>query len=1231
MSDHASPNDDASFQPPSLEELSALLPQFEMKDFLAQGGMGAVYLARQISLDRLVAIKVLPPAWGAEAGYAELFQREAKAMAKLHHNHIVGVFDFGITTGGHLYLVMEYVSGHTLHELIRLHKLPTAKVQGLALQLCDGLAYAHEHGVLHRDIKPGNVLVSSGDEVKIADFGLARHAGAAVEEQSLGTPDYAAPELFTEGAMVDHRADIFALGIVLQEMLTGKVPGRPREPLAGHGTYDPGWEPLIAKATHANPVHRFRTVREMREAVANVAKRVAKPAPAPGAAPRPRIPASAPEPEPSSFPWIAVIAGVIVAAVVGVWWMRNRPQPAPQLPAPVSVNVATTPATSPNTAPVIPEGPSTGTPPGRESPKSPVVSKSPKAPLPYKPGPALTLAAVPPGHVFKLREGHKDVVYDVAVFPDQRHAASASADGTVAVWDLQSGNRIRSFGPVPGAVYRVAVSPDGRFVAAGGNDYKAYVWSVDAPEAAPKELPTTARSVAHLNFSPDGASLLVGASDVSQGLIVWDWKKSSSEVVPGFRSTPTGLEFAPGINAGAFVAIGQRVDPAGMVMELWLGDLARRSLVRQLGTPALTIIRTKITPDGRRGVGYAAGRVVCWDLESGRLLAQSDRMSGIAGDLEFLDNGRLVLFASLDRSLHIFETVTGKDVWTSAPAETQCTNSSAVVSGGRYVVTAGGWRFGTGMEKDGDYALHVWALPDLSTLKSEAAGNAIAAQQMLTLDKDDPELWALLVRLAAEWQEKSAASPDAARKELDEKYLGAVRREMSSASPRDREAYLSEISRVANASGGALPPGSPSSLVRLHDIYQQQVTLLPQKLASARSELGAAQMAQLEALEKKRADAKNAAGAARVQTVKRALTELKGEMVLAKLQEHFLPKVAAPTEPQVPTFTTSNSTSTVAGPPVPQATGDIPAFTTPMRGLVRPSPLHRVEVWPRNNSGRSTQIGLSKVPANLGPVVAIAVGDRHALALKPDGTVVQWGNEDNRILGVPSGVDRIVAIAAGPSVSACLRFDGAVIAWNSRQMLAQRTGQPPAVGVSPTSNYVIARHQDGSVSFMGPTPTSTNSSYTPPQGLTGCAQVCAVSNTTIALMKDGTVMGWGRPQNAGSYVASENMPKAELIDGVSIAANNDLAFLLKRSGEIVAWGQNVPADFNPRPRFPGATRLVPGRPTTGLAIGLEPGVWKFLSFSDNRYPIDVETAEARARGCTDIGIGTYFIVGLRPL
>jgi hypothetical protein len=110
-----------------------------------------------------------------------------------------------------------------------------------------------------------------------------------------------------------------------------------------------------------------------------------------------------------------------------------------------------------------------------------------------------------------------------------------------------------------------------------------------------------------------------------------------------------------------------------------------------------------------------------------------------------------------------------------------------------------------------------------------------------------------------------------------------------------------------------------------------------------------------------------------------------------------------------------------------------------------------------------------------------------------------------------------------------------------------------------------------------------------------------------------------------------NMPTQELVNGLSITSLNDLGILLKRTGDIVAWGQNVPPDLASKPRFPGATRILGCRPFSGLAIGFQPGVWKFLNFPDGRYPVDTENAERMARGCTEIGIGQYFMLGLRPM
>ena len=201
------------FDVPSVEEMAALLPQYAFEKLAAFGGMGAVYRGRQVSLDRPVAIKILPPEFGRQEDFAERFKSEARAMAKLNHTHIVGVYDFGITKEGHLYLVMEWVEGQTLHTLIHNGSIPVRKAASLAMQLCDALAFAHHHKILHRDIKPGNIMISEDDQVKVADFGLARPITGEAEENPFGTPDYAAPEILGKGA-VDQRADIFAAGVV---------------------------------------------------------------------------------------------------------------------------------------------------------------------------------------------------------------------------------------------------------------------------------------------------------------------------------------------------------------------------------------------------------------------------------------------------------------------------------------------------------------------------------------------------------------------------------------------------------------------------------------------------------------------------------------------------------------------------------------------------------------------------------------------------------------------------------------------------------------------------------------------------------------------------------------------------------------------------------------------------------------------------------------------------------
>src|SRR5262245_58746375 len=220
----------ASFRPPTPGELAPHFPQLEIGELLGVGGMGAVYKARQLRLDRTVALKVLPPEVGRDPAFAERFLREARTLARLSHPHIVTVHDFG-ESGGYFFFLMEFVDGVNLRQALQAGRFTPEKAIRVVPQVCDALQYAHDKGVVHRDIKPENILLNEQGRVKIADFGLAKLLGrepAAATltgtRQILGTPHYMAPEQMERPTAVDHRADIFSLGVLFYEMLTGKLP-----------------------------------------------------------------------------------------------------------------------------------------------------------------------------------------------------------------------------------------------------------------------------------------------------------------------------------------------------------------------------------------------------------------------------------------------------------------------------------------------------------------------------------------------------------------------------------------------------------------------------------------------------------------------------------------------------------------------------------------------------------------------------------------------------------------------------------------------------------------------------------------------------------------------------------------------------------------------------------------------------------------------------------------------
>ena len=271
---HAAEPDPVSFVPPTIEELGEMLPSYEVEALIASGGMGAVYKACQKDLDRMVAVKILPPEAGNDAESLNRFRSEARAMAKLNHPNIVSIYDFGVKEG-QCYFVMEYVEGRNVHELIIDGQVTPEMALGLLSQVCEALSYAHSKGIIHGDIKPSNIVVNGEGEVKLLDFGLARlmeHEQSDVDAEwvPMGTPEYAAPELYERGAVADPRTDIYALGVVYYEMLMRTVPqgtfALPSTSLAVDGRVDD----VIVRCLRPDPENRFQNASEVRQLLEDI-------------------------------------------------------------------------------------------------------------------------------------------------------------------------------------------------------------------------------------------------------------------------------------------------------------------------------------------------------------------------------------------------------------------------------------------------------------------------------------------------------------------------------------------------------------------------------------------------------------------------------------------------------------------------------------------------------------------------------------------------------------------------------------------------------------------------------------------------------------------------------------------------------------------------------------------------------------------------------------------------
>lgn len=309
---------------PLPEELQPWFPGLLILELLGVGGMGAVYKARQPRLNRLVALKILTCPTEHHGEFAMRFEREAQVMARMNHPHIVTIFDFGEIDrsesgiGTMFYLLMEFVDGSDLNRLIHSGGMDPAAALAFVPQICDALQFAHDQGITHRDIKPANVLVDRKGHVKIADFGLAKLVqgdetlamGLTMTGTAMGTPHYMAPEQWETPENVDHRADIYALGVVIYESLTGERPAGVFDPPSKKCKVDKRIDSVVMRAMEKHPERRYQQATEVKSAVMRVIERH------PG--------------HPAMRQGRRLWAGLIVAALAGVlgiagWYSRTKP------------------------------------------------------------------------------------------------------------------------------------------------------------------------------------------------------------------------------------------------------------------------------------------------------------------------------------------------------------------------------------------------------------------------------------------------------------------------------------------------------------------------------------------------------------------------------------------------------------------------------------------------------------------------------------------------------------------------------------------------------------------------------------------------------------------------------------------------------------------------------------------------------------------------------------------
>ena len=614
---------------------ASLLGRFRLVRRLGAGGMGTVFLAEQVGVgNRPVALKVLNRKLLDDPDFLLRFQNEAGSTGRIRHPNVVTIFESGQADDGTPYIAMEFLEGESLGELVKKRgALPVAEVVEITQQAAEGLDAAHDLGIIHRDLKPDNIFLTRDKRgrlvVKVVDFGIAKLRESATHTQTgmvLGTPAYMSFEQASgmRSDELDARSDIYSLGVVVYEMLTGRVPFQSDTPVGylrkhlqdapppfraitpGLGV-PPAVESAVMKALVKDRNQRYASALDFARELTSAAQVLPRAEAPMTLSPTPTNHGGADRTRRRARALLAILASVIIlGCTVGyILWRQTARTKAPDIAL------------------------------------------------------VRTLA------------GHTDVVRSVAFSPDGRTLASGSWDNTIKLWEVATGREARSLAGHTGDACSVAFSPDGRTLASGSSDNTIKLWDV----ATGREVRTLAGhtdEVCSVAFSPDGRTLASGSTDHTVKL--WDMatgrdlRTLAGHVLPVFS-----VAFSPD---GRTLASGSQDN----TIKLW--DIPTGREVRTLAGHTDWVLSVAFSPDGRTLASGSWDKTIkLWEVATGR---EVRTLAGHTKGLEsvaFSPDGRTLASGSADKTIKLWEVATGRTLASEPkkPAPAKPTPTAATV------------------------------------------------------------------------------------------------------------------------------------------------------------------------------------------------------------------------------------------------------------------------------------------------------------------------------------------------------------------------------------------------------------------------------------------------------------------------------------------------------------------------------------------------------------------------